>query len=349
MGRRSSQTDSVIFPTPWQVVTGTLELVARRHAVGAHRRLAVARRRRLRAGGAGRRAARTVDGLGATARYVTLNPIFQILRPISPIAWIPIAILWFGVGNVSPIFLIFISSVFPMIVQTTAGVHTIEQRYLRAAENFGVSRTTLFRQVVIPGGAAADHRRHAHRPRRRLAGGGRRRQGQTGQQRPRAESRQQPGVVAKEAHRQLPDQAQAKDARQDRDTGQGEQAKGDPPQPCVGPGLAQKHDRGQQGAGGHGRQRFVGSRQGRHTGAHPGQGRQGGPQQQGPALAQRGVLAQVADIIDPGRRQRRQRRASSVQQQSPEDQREAKAAQVEQAGQHQVGPACGGEQPSVSS
>src|SRR5919201_1961423 len=82
--------------------------------------------------------------------YNTLNPIFQILRPISPIAWIPIAILWFGVGNASPIYLIFISSVSPMVVQTTAGVHTIERRYLQAAENFGVSRRTLFRQVVIP-------------------------------------------------------------------------------------------------------------------------------------------------------------------------------------------------------
>jgi NitT/TauT family transport system permease protein len=82
--------------------------------------------------------------------YRTLNPLFQILRPISPIAWIPIAILWFGVGDASPIYLIFISSVFPMIVQTTSGVHTIEKRYLRAAENFGVSRLTLFKQVVIP-------------------------------------------------------------------------------------------------------------------------------------------------------------------------------------------------------
>jgi NitT/TauT family transport system permease protein len=82
--------------------------------------------------------------------YDTLNPIFQMLRPISPIAWIPIAILWFGVGDASPIYLIFISSVFPMIVQTTVGVHTIDKRYLRAAENFGVSRATLFRQVVIP-------------------------------------------------------------------------------------------------------------------------------------------------------------------------------------------------------
>ena len=82
--------------------------------------------------------------------YDTLNPIFQMLRPISPIAWIPIAILWFGVGDASPIYLIFISSVFPMIVQTTVGVHTIDKRYLRAAENFGVSRTTLLKQVVIP-------------------------------------------------------------------------------------------------------------------------------------------------------------------------------------------------------
>src|SRR6202022_2345524 len=82
--------------------------------------------------------------------YRTLNPIFQILRPISPIAWIPIAILWFGVGDASPIYLIFISSVVPMVVQTAAGVHTIEKRHLRAAENFVVSRRTLLSQVVIP-------------------------------------------------------------------------------------------------------------------------------------------------------------------------------------------------------
>ena len=85
-----------------------------------------------------------------TGAFYTLNPLFQMLRPISPIAWIPVAILWFGVGNVSPIFLIFISSVFPMIVQTTVGVRTIDRRYLRAAANFGVSRWVLFRQVVIP-------------------------------------------------------------------------------------------------------------------------------------------------------------------------------------------------------
>src|SRR5207248_4239877 len=68
--------------------------------------------------------------------FTTLNPLVQILRPISPIAWIPLAILWFGVGDLSPIFLIFLSSVFPTVVQTAAGVQQIDRRYLRAADNF---------------------------------------------------------------------------------------------------------------------------------------------------------------------------------------------------------------------
>lgn len=142
-------THSVIFPTPLAVVTGTLELLQDgslwRHIGASLMRVAA---------GFGLAVCVAVPlGLWmgwVDGAYRTLNPIFQILRPISPIAWIPIAILWFGVGDASPIYLIFISSVFPMVVQTTVGVHTIEKRYLRAAENFGVSRRTLFRQVVIP-------------------------------------------------------------------------------------------------------------------------------------------------------------------------------------------------------
>ncbi len=142
-------THSVIFPTPWDVVTGTLELLKDgtlwRHIGASLARVGI---------GFGLAVCVAVPlGLWmgwVRGAYRTLNPLFQILRPISPIAWIPIAILWFGVGDASPIYLIFISSVFPMIVQTTVGVHTIEKRYLRAAENFGVSRRTLFKRVVIP-------------------------------------------------------------------------------------------------------------------------------------------------------------------------------------------------------
>jgi NitT/TauT family transport system permease protein len=143
------ETRSVIFPTPWQVLTGTVELI-KDGTLWMHIGASL-----MRVGVGFSLAVLVAVPLGlwlgwVRGAYSTLNPLFQILRPISPIAWIPIAILWFGVGSASPIYLIFISSVFPMIVQTTAGVHTIERRYLRAAENFGVSRYTLFRQVVIP-------------------------------------------------------------------------------------------------------------------------------------------------------------------------------------------------------
>ncbi len=143
------ETESVIFPTPWQVVAGTLE-IARDGALWNHIGASL-----YRVGVGFGLATVLAIPLGllmgwVAGAYATLNPIFQILRPISPIAWIPLAILWFGVGDMSPIFLIFLSALFPTIVQTTAGVHTIERQYLRAAENFGVSRARLFRQVVIP-------------------------------------------------------------------------------------------------------------------------------------------------------------------------------------------------------
>lgn len=143
------QTQSLIFPTPLQVFAGMFELAKDgslwvhigasllRVATGFILAVLVGVPMGLWMG--------RVDGA-----YRTLNPLFQLLRPISPIAWIPLTILWFGVGNTSPVFLIFLASVFPLIVQTSAGVHTIEQRYLRAAENFGVSRSVLLRQVIFP-------------------------------------------------------------------------------------------------------------------------------------------------------------------------------------------------------
>jgi NitT/TauT family transport system permease protein len=144
-----SATGSLIFPTPGEVIAGAWQLALDgtlfEHIGASLFRVAV---------GYGLAVLVAVP-LGLWMGWVhgahlTFNPLVQILRPISPIAWIPIAILWFGVGNASPIFLIFISSVFPMVLQTANGVHGIEKRYLRAAENFGVSRRQLFSQVVIP-------------------------------------------------------------------------------------------------------------------------------------------------------------------------------------------------------
>ena len=143
------ETKSVIFPTPSQVVTATLDL-AQEGELWTHIGASLFRV------GVGFFLAIVIGipiGLWMGWKrgvFTTLNPFVQVMRPISPIAWIPLAILWFGVGDLSPIFLIFLSSVFPTILQTAAGVQTIERQYLWAADNFGVSRYRLFFQVVIP-------------------------------------------------------------------------------------------------------------------------------------------------------------------------------------------------------
>jgi NitT/TauT family transport system permease protein len=82
--------------------------------------------------------------------FRALNPMIQVLRPISPIAWIPVAILWFGVDDRAPIFLIFLASVFPITVSSMAAVQNIQPVYIRAARNFGLGRAELFRRVILP-------------------------------------------------------------------------------------------------------------------------------------------------------------------------------------------------------
>jgi NitT/TauT family transport system permease protein len=81
---------------------------------------------------------------------VAFNPIIQILRPISPLAWIPIAILWFGVGDLSAIALIFVGCFLPLLVTTITAVRRIPAVYVLAAQNFGVSTWQLVFQVLYP-------------------------------------------------------------------------------------------------------------------------------------------------------------------------------------------------------
>src|SRR5262249_4809906 len=83
--------------------------------------------------------------------FKAFNPMIQVLRPISPIAWIPVAILWFGVSDAAPVFLIFLASVFPITVSATSAVQNMQLVYLRAARNFGLTRVQLFRRVILPG------------------------------------------------------------------------------------------------------------------------------------------------------------------------------------------------------
>ena len=81
---------------------------------------------------------------------MALNPLIQILRPISPLAWIPIAILWFGVGDLSAIFLIFLGSFFPLLLTAMNAVHGIPAVYINAGRNFGLRPADLFLRILYP-------------------------------------------------------------------------------------------------------------------------------------------------------------------------------------------------------
>jgi NitT/TauT family transport system permease protein len=82
--------------------------------------------------------------------YEMMNPLLQLLRPIPPIAYIPLAILWFGLGNPPAFFLISLGAFFPVLMNTIAGVRNVDAIYLRAARNLGAGEWTLFRRVMVP-------------------------------------------------------------------------------------------------------------------------------------------------------------------------------------------------------
>ena len=79
-----------------------------------------------------------------------VNPLIQMLRPISPLAWMPLAVIWFGVSNTAPIFLIFLAALFPIVVAAANAVHNIPAMYLQAGRNFGLSTPQLMARVILP-------------------------------------------------------------------------------------------------------------------------------------------------------------------------------------------------------
>ena len=82
--------------------------------------------------------------------YGLFNPLIQVLRPIPPIAYIPLSILWFGLGNPPAIFLIAIGAFFPVLMNTVTGVQNVDSIYLRVGRNLGASRLTQFTRIILP-------------------------------------------------------------------------------------------------------------------------------------------------------------------------------------------------------
>lgn len=141
---------ATVFPTPWQTLLALIEVIESDRLLGD----SAASLYRVTWGFF--LATITAIPLGlvvgwSTRSFWAMNPIIQGLRPISPIAWIPVAILWFGIGDGAGIFLIFLSSFFPICVGTMAGVRNISQVHQRSASNFGIHGIELIRRVVLPG------------------------------------------------------------------------------------------------------------------------------------------------------------------------------------------------------
>lgn len=89
-----------------------------------------------------------VMGSSTVARGL-IEPVVELLRPIPPIAMIPLAILWFGIEELSKVLIIAYGAFFPILINTIAGFHEVDRTHIRAAQALGASRLQIFRDVVL--------------------------------------------------------------------------------------------------------------------------------------------------------------------------------------------------------
>lgn len=83
--------------------------------------------------------------------YNQVNPIMEILRPIPPLAWIPLSILWFGLGDEQNEFIIFLGMFFPILINTIVGVKNIDPSLIRAARSLGAPEHKVLARIVLKG------------------------------------------------------------------------------------------------------------------------------------------------------------------------------------------------------
>jgi ABC-type nitrate/sulfonate/bicarbonate transport system permease component len=90
-----------------------------------------------------------IMALSPTANNL-VDPLVRLLAPIPGVAWVPIAILWFGLGDQAAIFIIAIGSVFPVLLNTMQGIHDVDWRLIDAALTLGASRSQIMSRVMLP-------------------------------------------------------------------------------------------------------------------------------------------------------------------------------------------------------
>jgi taurine transport system permease protein len=88
-------------------------------------------------------------GLSRGARGV-FDPLIEFYRPVPPLAYLPLIVIWFGIGELSKVLLIALAIFAPVVIATRTGVQAVDQTRLRAAQAFGATRAQLLRHVVLP-------------------------------------------------------------------------------------------------------------------------------------------------------------------------------------------------------
>lgn len=80
-----------------------------------------------------------------------LDPLVEILRPIPPLAWIPLSILWFGIGNTQNTYIIFLACFFPVVLNTISGIRGVDRIFVSATITLGARPRHIFLDVIVPG------------------------------------------------------------------------------------------------------------------------------------------------------------------------------------------------------
>ena len=141
--------DTVLFPAPIQVWDGIVSLI-QDGTLFTHFQVSLLR---FLAGYLSAVLVAIVLGLifgRLPVLWNVLDPIAQVIRPVSPIAWSPFIVLWFGIGDIPAIVIIFIAAFFPVLLSTVSAVRKVDESYLKVAQNLEIKGFKLLRKIIFP-------------------------------------------------------------------------------------------------------------------------------------------------------------------------------------------------------
>ena len=153
-GQRVNPQLDVMMPPPTAVISAAADLIARgvllTHILDSLKRVLLA------VGAAALLGVPLGLAMGWSKRFrAAVDPLLEFIRPIPPLAWIPLSILWFGIGDVQIVYIIFLAAFFPVVLNSLAGARDVDTYLVRAGLSLGARPRELFLTVVLP--AALPH------------------------------------------------------------------------------------------------------------------------------------------------------------------------------------------------